>query len=316
MMTGDEKYAQMLARVTTERQGRPLTLRLVVADPHNPYMVAKTLAGQGIAVFPVRGRQPLTDHGVYSATCDLDVLCRMNWRDANGCGLATGQVNDIDVLDVDVRPQVDREGPPAVNGFATLAELGPLPETLAASSPRGGHHYSFRHIAGSRSHKLGTDTGLEWFSDKKLVAVPPAPGRAWIDQAEIAQAPDWLQALVLSPRRYDDREEDPPGPLVTTNQDREVPRDIYFLILKGMPKARLQMTRQVRGLWRNLADKRQDRNDGLNYTAWQFCLFVEAGHLDREIAMKLVYLACKANGYLLKDEEKVKEAIARVLGAT
>jgi hypothetical protein len=237
----------------------------------------------------------------------------MNWRDANGCGLATGQVNDIDVLDVDVRPPEGRRGP--LNGFVTLAELGPLPKTLAASSPRGGHHYSFRHIAGSRSHKLGTDTGLEWFSDKKLVAVPPAPGRAWLDQAEIARAPDWLKAMVLAPlEKYGREFRDSPGPPVAM-ADREVPRDIYFLILKGMPKARLQTTRQVRGLWRNLADKRQGRNDGLNYTAWQFCLFVEAGDLDRTIAMKLVYLACKANGYLIKDEEKVKEVISRVLGA-
>jgi len=82
-----DRYAQLLARIQAERQGRPVTLRLAeIADPHNPYIVAKALAVQGLAVLPVRGRQPLTDDGVYSATCDLDVLCRMNWRDADGCG--------------------------------------------------------------------------------------------------------------------------------------------------------------------------------------------------------------------------------------
>src|SRR5215467_5585377 len=70
----------------------------------NPYFVARRLAAQGLAVFPVRAKQPLTKRGVYSATTDLDVLARMDgWRNADGCGLATGEVSGIDVLDVDLR---------------------------------------------------------------------------------------------------------------------------------------------------------------------------------------------------------------------
>jgi hypothetical protein len=96
-----------------------------------PYLVAKTLAAQGLAVFPVRDKQPLTDDGVYSATCDLDVLKRMTgWRSADGCGLATGAVNNLDTFDVDVRlwsPSEDkkelmgREAPPPADGEAVLA---------------------------------------------------------------------------------------------------------------------------------------------------------------------------------------------------
>jgi hypothetical protein len=98
------------------------------------------------------------------------------------------------------------------------------------------------------------------------------------------------------------------------DQSREVPRDIYFLIIQGMPRAKLKQQRRVRGLWANLAMKSQRRNDGLNYTAWQFSEFVGAGDLNRDVAGKLLWLACKANGYLAKDgADVVKEVINRVL---
>jgi hypothetical protein len=206
------------------------------------------------------------------------------------------------------------------DGFAALAQLGPaLPETLTALTPRGGRHFSFRHVIGSKSRDLCA--GVEWFSDRKLVVVPPATGRAWLTRAEIAGAPDWLKALVLAPRAQagnDDHRTFLSGPPVTDfpRTDREVPRDIYFLILSGMPKARLRTTRQVRGLWRNLAAKQQGRNDGLNFTAWKFRTFVTTGDLDRQVAAKLLWLACAANGYLTKDKgsvAKAKEVIRRVL---
>jgi hypothetical protein len=73
------------------------------ANAGNPFIVAKTLASQGVAVFPVRAKQPLTPNGVYSATSDPAVLLRMNWRNADGVGLPTGEVSGIDVLDVDLR---------------------------------------------------------------------------------------------------------------------------------------------------------------------------------------------------------------------
>jgi hypothetical protein len=70
------------------------------ASSPTPFIVAKTLAAQGLAVFPVRAKQPLTPNGCYSATSDLAALMRFDWRNADGCGLATGEVSGIDVLDV------------------------------------------------------------------------------------------------------------------------------------------------------------------------------------------------------------------------
>jgi hypothetical protein len=292
-----------------------------------PFLVGECLAAQGLAVFPARGRQPLTDAGVYSATCDLDILCRMNWRDADGCGLATGAVNGIDVLDVDVRPALcaaalgDREGSPhddSKNGFAELGRLGlALPETLTAQTPRGGKHFFLRHVVGGRSCDLCN--GVEWFGDKKLVVLPPAPRRAWLNRAEIAEAPDSLRALVLSARHSHggDMGVDSSGPLVKPYDrpsNRDVPRDIWFAIKDGMPNAEPRTRRRVRGLWDKLAGKREDRNKGLNYTAWTFRReFVDTGDLDFESAAALLWYACDVNGYIAKDAAKAREVITRVL---
>ena len=54
------------------------------ASAPTPFLVAKTLAAQGLAVFPVRAKQPLTPNGVYSATFDLTELMRLDWRNADG----------------------------------------------------------------------------------------------------------------------------------------------------------------------------------------------------------------------------------------
>jgi hypothetical protein len=98
------------------------------------------------------------------------------------------------------------------------------------------------------------------------------------------------------------------------SRDIQVPREIYLLIVGGMRKAPACVQRRVRGLWANLASKSQRRNDCLNYTAWQFSIFIECGDLDREIAAKLLWLACEANGYSKDRRDVVKEVIARVIG--
>src|SRR5262249_15623948 len=80
--------------------GTQMMMLSATASARNPYIVAKLLAAQGLAVFPVRNKQPLTKRGVYSATSNLDLLARMDgWGNADGCGLATGEVSGVDVLD-------------------------------------------------------------------------------------------------------------------------------------------------------------------------------------------------------------------------
>jgi hypothetical protein len=92
------------------------------------------------------------------------------------------------------------------------------------------------------------------------------------------------------------------------------PAHIYLLIIRGTRGASAQTQRRVRGLWANLAAKASHRNDGLNYTAWQFSEFIGSGDLNREAAAKLLWHACEANGYLKKDgADVVREIIRRVL---
>jgi len=289
------------------------------SNARNPYVAGAALAAQGIPVFPVNGKQPLTSHGVYDASSDLRSLCRMNWRNANGCGIPTGAASGIDVLDVDVRRFVAATSGPgefpsttARDGIATLASLPALPETLAASTPNGGRHYYFRHVEGSRN-KLNLAPGLEWFSTGKLVVVPPSQGREWLNAAPIAQAPDWLRVMVLAVPLTPTTMQagrNSSGPLVTTRNSSSVPKAIYFLCLKATADRNLQ--RRVRGLWATLAAKRpgEQRNAGLNFVAWHF----REMNVDREIAAKLLWTACEANGYLAKaGEDKVSEVINRVL---
>src|SRR5262245_36039495 len=133
--------------------------------------VALEFASRGYAVLAVGpDKRPWTEHGVYSASSDPQVFSRFNWNGAV-CAVATG----------------------------TLEALGgELPNTLAASSPSGGRHYWFKHVDGSRSKDLGP--GLQWFSDRKFVLTPPAPGREWLNNLAITEAPDWLVKLVLAER--------------------------------------------------------------------------------------------------------------------
>jgi len=291
------------------------------ASAPTPFIVAKTLAAQGLAVFPVRARQPLTPNGCYSATTDLGALLRMNWRNADGVGIPTGEVSGIDVLDVDVR---EGDGPPLEDqrflshpslphagrdGFAVLAQLGTLPATLTAQTPRNGRHYYFKHVSGGRSRKFG-DGSVEWFSTGKLVVVPPAPGRAWLNRADIAPAPEWLRKMVLSGAR-EGMEGGTPGPLVVAapaDAGFEVPKEIYHLILRMMREATPQQQRRARRIWNVVAAKREHRNDGLNWAAYRFRELVAEHAITAAGVCRLLVLVARANGYVAKDGAAATQA--------
>jgi hypothetical protein len=268
---------------------------------------ALALARQGFAVFPVVGKRPITPKGVYSASTDPRVFCCFDWGRGTDCAIATGAASGIGVLDVDVRNSQTLEGQErssplhgceGVNGFATLAALGAeLPETLAASTPNAGRHYYFKHVEGSRNRTLGQ--GLEWFTTGKLVVVPPAQGRAWLNDAQIAEAPDWLKQLVLAPINHGCRENFS-GPLVVASigeADARVPKPVYLEILR---KATPREQRRARALYNLLAAKRRGRNNALNYVAYCF----RELPIAREGAAQLLMMASQANGYLAKDGEE------------
>jgi Bifunctional DNA primase/polymerase, N-terminal/Primase C terminal 1 (PriCT-1) len=144
-----------------------------------------------------RGKHPRTPHGFLDATTDVDRIARY-WHlcpEAN-IGLATGQKNNITVLDVDPRHAGDR------SLAALVARHGDLPETWRSRTGSGGEHIIFEYVAGvgSSANKLGA--GLDIRGDGGLIIAPPSrheTGRhyGWINDGPIAEAPGWLAAMLV-----------------------------------------------------------------------------------------------------------------------
>jgi hypothetical protein len=288
---------------------------------------ALEFANRGFSVLPVGpNKRPWTKNGVYSASSDPHILLRWDWKGA-ACAVATGE--KVEVLDVDVRrsralPSGDQGNPSAcegegddVDGFSTLKALGLDWQriealTLCARTPSGGVHAYWKPVS-AKSKTLGP--GVEWFSTGKYVVVPPAPGREWLNDLPIAEAPEELKRIVLQRNGWP-QQEDFPGPLMTAAaaaaiSSTHVPKPIYLLILRSMPKAQRREHRRVAGLFNMVAGKRSGRNNALNYAAYAFRdLAIEASG-----ACRVLVEACRANGYLAKDgEEAVRQTIMSGLG--
>jgi len=286
------------------------------------------------AVLPVGpDKRPWTDHGVHSATTDPHTILRWSWSGA-ACAIATGE--KVEVLDVDVRrnatplapaqPLVAQGNPPLhgegneLDGFSTLTALGLDWQriealTLCARTPSGGAHAWFKPVSG-KSRTLGS--GVEWFSKGKYVVVPPAPGREWLNNLPIAEAPEELKRIVLASHTHRDAGRDSSGPLMATadaSSITRVPKPIYFLILRLMPMAHRRDQRRAAGLFNVVALKRTGRNNALNYVAWAFRELVEGNAIKASGAAVLLVEASKINGYLAKDgEEAVRATIMSGLG--
>lgn len=142
-------------------------------------------------------KTPYTPNGWRGASKRENIL-RVWWeRNPSAMvGIPTGEAIGAWVLDIDVKG----------NGFATLGDLvaehGPLPHTLRATTPSGGEHIYFRHAAGVRNRgSLGL--GIDVRGDGGYVIAPGSQtedGRSykWVDpDAPLADAPQWLLDLVV-----------------------------------------------------------------------------------------------------------------------
>lgn len=145
----------------------------------------------------------LVANGLKDATKDLAVVER--WfgnRDLN-IGIVTGAVSGIIVLDID----------PRHGGDETLANLerqhGPLPRTWRFLTGGGGEHIVLKHPGGRMPNSAGKlGSGIDVRGDGGYIVAPPSQhisGRAYAisvdhhpDEAELAQAPEWLIAGLKS----------------------------------------------------------------------------------------------------------------------
>ena len=112
------------------------------------------------------------------------------WVRHDAFALITGSCSGVVVLDI------DPGGDEAIKGLE-------LPLTVAASTPRQGTHYYYKHPGQrvkSTTHILGPDSCVDIRGDAGIVLLPDGDQRQWFpgltpDDVEIAEMPDWLLEL-------------------------------------------------------------------------------------------------------------------------
>ncbi len=153
----------------------------------------------GFALFPcrMRGKDPLTKHGVKEASKDPATIRAWwkRWPKAN-IAIATGAASGIVVLDADEK----------VGGRETLATLeeenGRLPEAPTVLTGGGGLHVYFHDPSGVRNSAGALGLGLDVRADGGYVIAPPSihpngSKYAWevssrIDDVTLPDVPAWL----------------------------------------------------------------------------------------------------------------------------
>lgn len=255
---------------------------------HTPLELALSYTAQDWPVFPCRSsasdtvdphtgeiitmgeKTPLTSNGFKAATKTQRIIERWwsDWPDA-AVGLPTGSATGFFALDIDNKPG-------GANGFDWLsdmeAEHGPLPATARVTSPNGGLHIYFKYVVGTRNRgALGAGVDIRSEGGYVLAAGSTMhDGRTykWVDDIrEIADAPDWLLALLL-PRSAPTRVANYTPGAATNNAyvDAAVDRELAELAAEPMG----------------------NRNNALNDAAFALGTFVGAGALPESEARALL----------------------------
>jgi hypothetical protein len=158
-------------------------------------------AARGWHVFPCKPGQkiPATPHGVKDATTDPDKIRSWwaRWPSAN-IALACGEASGVYVADIDM------DAAKGVDGFASLAELGPIPRTVKQSTPRGGAHFFFK-AAVPPKNKNGFKTGIDIRGEGYYVVLAPSAngtgGYVWENSPDDAELAEWPECLRPAPEK-------------------------------------------------------------------------------------------------------------------
>ena len=178
---------------------------------------ALAYAARGWSIFPCRDglKVPYTTHGVKDATRNVDTIIAWwsRWPRAN-IALACGPESGVYVVDIDV----DEEK--GINGWESLKEFQPLPDTIKQNSPRGGAHFLFKTDTPPRN-KNSFRTGIDIRSTGYYIMLSPSihpNGKPYQwdvapDEIDIAEFPEsmrpadapkperpWLKTSVNAPR--------------------------------------------------------------------------------------------------------------------
>ena len=186
-------------------------------QPWNVEAVLQYASRRGWALLPMHGKKFYTRDGVRIATRDPNIIKQWGW--AENVGMACGEPSRTDVFDID-----DAEAFAAAGiNLDTLVS-----STLAATTPSGGLHLFFE-FAGLRSRVFPWG---EWRSTGLAVALPPEPGRKWLNDLTPQPAPpvliELVKQLIKSVGGF------PSFPLLVATSD-ELPKPVCKALLRVMP---------------------------------------------------------------------------------
>lgn len=156
-----------------------------------------------LKVFPIyhKTKRPITQNGFHGASNDIEQIKSWWTEHPNaGIGLPTGKINNVIVIDVDIRNQghisLDR----------LLDEHEPFPHTVECLTGGGGNHYYFKYDERINKSRLKGYEGIDVQGDGKYVVLPPSihpNGKQyhWEESSkpvvnEIADMPSWLVELL------------------------------------------------------------------------------------------------------------------------
>lgn len=158
-------------------------------------LAAYKLAKSGVAVFPVRDKQPIVEGGFHSATTDKKVIGGWPWDEANGIAAAIPE--GTFVVDIDKQH----------NGFSTIETLKDaglsFPATRVHGTQSGGIHRFYKIPDGHPDDvrlkgKLGPGVDIK-VSGKGYIVYPPTYGYSVNSDTDIADAPDWMMDELVKP---------------------------------------------------------------------------------------------------------------------
>lgn len=156
---------------------------------------ALRLASNGRPCFPCfTDKRPATPHGYKDAASDCDKVRELWARySAPLVGVVTGEISNIDVLDIDAPRHAD-----AATWFAAVQEQ--LPATRIHCTRSGGFHLVFGHQPGLRSWAGRPIPGIDGRADGGYIIWWPAAGLPVLCDAPPAPWPAWLLKELSAPR--------------------------------------------------------------------------------------------------------------------
>jgi hypothetical protein len=156
---------------------------------------ALALASGGHPCFPcLTDKRPATSHGFKDAASDCDEV-RQLWARNPGplVGVVTGEISNIDVLDIDAPRHAG-----AATWFAAVRER--LPAIRIHCTRSGGFHLVFHHQPGLRSWAGRPIPGIDGRGDGGYIIWWPAVGLPVLCDAPLVPWPAWLLEELSPPR--------------------------------------------------------------------------------------------------------------------